>query len=153
MKVSIIIINNIIININIITISIIIIIAVITTIIFMLLAIGKFTYGFRTGLLDQSLTEENKRFYEGIKVVLTNSMLLSRSTWMKYFYWKKYKELKEGMRDWYKIGLKHTKTVMDLVRTAEKLGKDLDERFGIMFLSSFRLSVFGTFNVYNKVQI
>ena len=89
-------------------------------------------YGFGTGLLDQRLTEENKRFYESIKVALTNSFFLSRSKFLKYIYRKKYRELKDGMRDWHNIGLKHTKTVLDSVDIAEKTGKELDENLGIL---------------------
>ena len=58
---------------------------------------------------------------------------------MKYIYRKKYKELKDGMKDWYKIGLKHTKKVMDLVKTAEKSGTDLDEHLGIPCVSNQQL--------------
>ena len=104
--------------------------------VFFFLAIGKFVYGFRTGLLDHSLTGENRRFYEAIKVALTNSMFLSRSKWMKYAYRKKYNDFKDGMREWYKIGLKHTKTVLDLIEAAEKSGKVLEENIGILFFSS-----------------
>ena len=95
-----------------------------------LLAIGKFVYGFRTGLLDQTLTAENKQFYEGIKVVLSNSLHLSFSPWMKYVNRKAYTELRAGMKDWYSIGMKHTKTVMDRVKSAEEKGKSLDENIG-----------------------
>jgi len=88
---------------------------------------GRFIYGFRTGLLEQTLTDDNKRFYEGIKVVLGNSMHLSRSKWMKYIDRKAYTGLQQGMKDWYTVGMKHSKTVMDLVEDAEKTGKSLDE--------------------------
>ena len=81
-------------------------------------------------MLDQTLTDENKRFYEGIKVVLSNSMKLSLSPWMKYFTRNAYTELRQGMKDWYTIGMKHTKTVMDLVKNAEKTGNSLDENIG-----------------------
>ena len=93
---------------------------------------GKFVFGFRTGLLDQTLTEENKRFYKGMKGVLSNSIFLSRSKWMKYIFPKKYKELKEGMRDWYNIGVKHINKVAELVKAADKSGKELDEHIGIL---------------------
>ena len=98
--------------------------------IFFFIAIGKFVYGFRTGLLDQTLTDENRKFYESIKIVMAGSFKLSLSKWMKYIYWRTYKEFKNGMRDWYEIGLKHTKTVTDLVKAAKKTGKDLDEDLG-----------------------
>jgi len=47
-------------------------------------SIGKFVYGYRTGLLDQPLIDENRRFYESIKVILRHSATLSRAKWMKY---------------------------------------------------------------------
>jgi len=90
-------------------------------------SIGKFLYGFRTGLLDQTLTDENKRFYEGIKVVLSNSMHLSLSPLMKYVKRKAYADFKKGMKDWYLTGMKHTKAVKELVKNADKMGKSLDE--------------------------
>ena len=98
-----------------------------------ILAIGKFVYGFRTGLLDAAITDESKRFYEAIKVVLSNSVTLSRSKWIKYLNRKVYNELKYGMKDWYINGVQQTKRVMDLVQNAEKMGKDLDESIGILF--------------------
>ena len=98
-----------------------------------ILAIGKFVYGFRTGLLDAAITDESKRFYEAIKVVLSNSVTLSRSKWIKYLNRKVYNELKYGMKNWYNNGVQQTKRVMDLVQNAEKMGKDLDESIGILF--------------------
>ena len=68
-------------------------------------------------------------------MAIINSFFLSRSKWLKYIYRKKYRELQNGMRDWHKIGLKHTKTVLDSVETAERTGKDLDENIGILCFS------------------
>jgi len=90
-------------------------------------SIGKFVYGFRTGLLDQTLTDENKRFYEGIKIVLTNAIFLSRAKWLKYIFWKAYADLNKGMKDWHAIGMKNTKKVMEQVKNAEEMGKTLED--------------------------
>ena len=98
-----------------------------------MLAIGKFVYGYRTGLLDQPLTDDNKRFYECIKVILRHSTTLSRSKWMKYINRKAYTELKHGMKNCYSIGVQQIKNMMDLVKTAEESGKDLDDSIGISF--------------------
>ena len=65
-------------------------------------------------------------------------MVLSRSKWMKYIYRKKYNDLKDGVRNWYKIGMKHTKTVVDLVEAAGKTGKALDENIGILLFFSIQ---------------
>ena len=98
-----------------------------------LLAIGKFVYGYRTGFLDQPMTDENKRFYEGIKVILRHSTTLSRSKWMKYINRRAYTELKHGMKNCYSNGVQQVKKVMDLVKNAEKSDKDLDDSIGISF--------------------
>ena len=87
-------------------------------------------------MLDQTLTDENKRFYEGIKVVLSNSMHLSLSPLMKYVKRKAYADFKKGMKDWYLTGMKHTKAVKELVKNADKMGKSLDEDIGnVCFLN------------------
>ena len=105
-------------------------------------AIGKFVYGFRTGLLDQTLTDENKRFYEGIKIVLTNAIFLSRAKWLKYIFWKAYADLNKGMKDWHAIGMKNTKKVMEQVKNAEEMGKTLEDSIGILFSFCFTLMIF-----------
>ena len=94
-------------------------------------AIGKFIYGTRTGLLDAKLTGESKRFYEGISVVLTNSMFLSKTKWLKYIYRSKYKEFKDGFAAWYGIGFNRTKSLMEHVKKASEAGQDLDENMGM----------------------
>ena len=99
-------------------------------------------------MLDETLSDENRKFYEGIKVVLTNTMALSRSSWMKYISRKKYRDFKEGMKNWYMIGTKHTKQVMDLVRSADNAGKELDENLGILSISYILQSL--TFDFISK---
>ena len=89
-------------------------------------------------MLDRTLTDEQKRFYEGVKVALTYSVALTRSKWMKYVSWKKLRDFKEGMKNWYMIGTKHAEQVMDLVTSAEKSGKELDEDLGIFSFPHFR---------------
>ena len=110
-------------------------------------------YGYRTGLLDETLSDENRKFYEGIKVVLTNSLVLSRSKWMKYISWKKYRDFKEGMKNWYISGTKHTKQVIDLVKSADKTGKDLDQNLGIFSFSYFIFLVFDFHFFYQFLHI
>ena len=103
-------------------------------------AIGKFVYGFRTGLLDQTLTDENKRFYEGVKIVLTNAIFLSRAKWLKYIFWKTHADLNKGMKDWHTTGMKNTEKVMELVKNAEETGTTLDDSIGIF--CSFHYVIF-----------
>ena len=82
------------------------------------------------------MTDENRKFYEGIKIALTSSFKLSRANWLKYVYRKTYKDLQDGMRNWHQIGLKHMKKVVDSLKTAEETGNDLDEHIGILCFSS-----------------
>ena len=99
------------------------------------LAIGKFVYGIRTGYLDATLTEENKKSYEGIKIVMRNSLALSQTKWLKHINRKAYADFKQGLNEWRIVARKRMETVVGLVRNAQKMGETLDDDIGIVVIS------------------
>ena len=107
------------------------------------LAVGKFVYGLRTGFLDATLTEENRRSYEGIKVVVRNSLLLSQAKWLRHINRKAYADFRQGLQEGWTVARKRAQTVVDLVRNAQKMGKPLDDDIGIVLVSfSFKCKEF-----------
>jgi len=90
-------------------------------------SIGKFVYGIRTGYLDATLTEENRKSYEGIKIVMRNSLALSQTKWLKHINRKAYADFKQGLKEWRIVARKRMETVVGLVRNVQKMGETLDD--------------------------
>ena len=92
---------------------------------------SQFTFGQRTGLLDDPPSNEAMKLYSAINGVSRTGKKLSKAPFLKYINRSEYRKMKEDMVDFYDSGKLFIQNVVDHLMDCKENKKTADFAVGL----------------------